>query len=250
MFATLRLTVASTKQLLRSREFIFTMVVYPALSLVLLALFRSLQLETSQGSTSLTNLWITGWLILLVALGNGHAFLALIATYKSTGVLKQLSVMPVSPAQLITAEVIPRATMGILTFVAVLVVGRMLGATVRLGPQLLALVPVLAVITAIGLSVAFVIAGLAKSPQDANALDNYVSFPLYLFTGAMLPLAAFPDWLQRIAHVIPYTALIETVRGVALDGRPLTAFGPELAVAGVWLVLLGVLATRAYRFVR
>ncbi len=250
MRATLRLTAASTKQLLRSREFVFTMVVYPALSLALLALFRSLQLETSLGSTSLTNLWITGWLILLVALGNGHAFLALIATYKSTGVLKQLSVMPVSPAQLIAAEVIPRATMGMLTFVAVIVAGRALGATVRLGPQLLALVPVLAVITAIGLSWAFVIAGLAKSPQDANALDSYASFPLYLFTGAMLPLAAFPGWLQQIAQVIPYTGLIETMRGVALDGRPLSAFGPELAVAGVWLVLLGAAATRAYRFVR
>ena len=66
----------------------------------------------------------------------------------------------------------------------------------------------------------------------------------------MRPRAAFPDWLQGVAHFIPYTALIATVRGVALGGQPLTAFGPELAIAGVWLALLLVAATRAYRFVQ
>jgi ABC-type multidrug transport system permease subunit len=193
------------------------------------------------------DVWVTGFAVLLVALGNGHAFLALIATYKSTEVLKQLSLMPVSPVQLIVGEVIPRAVMGMLTVLLVLVIGRALGASVRIGPELLGVVPVMALITAVGLSVAFVIAGLTKSPQDANALDSYVSFPLYLFTGAMLPLAAFPDWLQQIAQFIPYTALIATVRGVALAGQPLTGFGPELAVAGVWVALLLLAATRAYR---
>lgn len=250
MLATLRLTIVSTKQLLRSREVVFSMVVYPALALALLALFSRLQFETAQGSASLMDVWVTGFAVLLVALGNGHAFLALIATYKSTGVLKQLSVMPVSAAQLIVGEVIARAAMGMLTVLAVLVVGRELGASVRIGPELLAVVPVMALVTAVGLSVAFVIAGLTKSPQDANALDSYVSFPLYLFTGAMLPLAAFPDWLQQVARLIPYTGLIATVRGIALAGQPLTAFGPELAIAGAWLALLLVAATRAYRFVQ
>ena len=250
MLATLRLTVASTKQLIRSREVLFGLVVYPGLALVLLALFSRLQLETAHGSTSLMDVWATGWGILIVALGNGHAFLASIATYKSTGVLKQISVMPVSPAQLIVGEVIPRAVMGMLTVVAFLVVGRELGTSVRLGPELLAVVPVVALVTATGLSVAFVIAGLTKSPQDANALESYVNFPLYLFTGAMFPLAAFPGWLQQVATFIPYTGLITTVRGVALDGQLLTAFGPELAIAAVWLALLFVAAGRAYAFVK
>lgn len=250
MRATLRLTVASAKQLIRSREALFGLVVYPSLILALLALFSQLQLVTTHGSASLMDVWVTGWGILIVALGNGHAFLASIATYKSTGVLKQISVMPVSPAQLIVGEVIPRAVMGMLTVVAFLVVGRALGASVRLGPELLAVVPVVAVVTATGLSVAFIIAGLTKSPQDANALESYLNFPLYLFTGAMWPLAAFPGWLQRIATFIPYTGLIATVRGVALQGQPLTAFGPELAIAAAWLAILFIAASRAYAFVK
>ncbi len=250
MIATLRFAVASTKQLLRSREVLFSMVVYPGLLLVLLALFSRLQLETVQGSASLTDTWLTGWAVLVVALGNGHAFLATIATYKSTGVLKQLSVMPASPAQLIAGEVIPRAVMGMITVVAFLALGQALGAHVRLGPELVAVIPLMAIVTTVGLTWAFVIAGVTNSPQDANALDSYMSFPLYLFTGAMWPLAAFPGWLQQAATFIPYTGLLAAVRGVVLRGQPLTAFGTELGIAGVWVVVLFVAAGRAYRFVR
>src|SRR5262249_4431271 len=154
--ATLRITMATTRQLLRSREVLFSMVVYPGLILVLLVLFSKLRLETSEGSASLMDVWVTGWAVLVVALGNGHAFLATIPTSKSTGVLKQLSVMPVSPAQLIGGEVIPRAIMGMGTVIAFLAVARTLGADVRLGPDLLGVVPVMAMVTAIGLSWAFV----------------------------------------------------------------------------------------------
>lgn len=65
----------------------------------------------------------------------------------------------------------------------------------------------------------------------------------------MWPLAAFPDWLQQLAHLIPYTGLIAAVRGIVLAGQPLTAFGPELAIGLAWLVVLLAAATRAYRFV-
>lgn len=250
MIATLRLARASTKQLFRSREVLFSMLVYPGLFLVVLVLFSRLQLETSRGAASLMDVWVTGAALLVVALGNGHAFLALIATYKSTGVLKRIAVMPLSPAQLIVGEVIPRAAMGMVTVVAVLVLGRALGAHIHLGPKLLAVVALVPIVVVTGLSVSFVIAGLTKSPQDANALESYINFPLYLFSGAMWPVAAFPEWLQRAVQVIPYTGLIAAVRGVVLHGQPLTAFGLQLAIAAAWLALLFVAATRAYRFVR
>jgi ABC-2 type transport system permease protein len=250
MIATLRLVSASTKQLIRSREVMATMLVYPAALLGVLAIFSKLRLETTEGATSLMDFWVTGAGVLVVALGNGHAFLATIATYKATGVLKRISITPISPAQLILAEVVPRAAMGMVTIVAFLAVGRALGADIRLELGVLGVAAVMVMVTATGLSVAFVIAGLTKTPQDANALDSYVSFPLYLFTGAMFPLAAFPAWLEQIAQFIPYAGLIATVRGIAIHGQPLSDFGPELAIGAGWLALLFLAAARAYSFVK
>lgn len=250
MITTIRLAWASTKQLVRSNEVMATMILYPAALLVVLALFSDLRLETSEGATSLLDFWVTGFGVLAVALGNGHAFLATIASYKSGGILKRLAVTPATSGQLILAEVVPRAAMGILTIFGFLAVGALLGAEVRAGPALVMLVPVMVLVTATGLSVAFVIAGLTKSPQDANALDSYVSFPLYLFTGAMFPLAAFPGWLEGVARFLPYTGLIATVRGVALEAEPLTSFGFELAIGTAWVAALLVVAARAYQYVK
>jgi ABC-2 type transport system permease protein len=140
--------------------------------------------------------------------------------------------------------------MGMVAVGAFLALGRALGADIRLGPGLVAVVPLVVIVVVTGLSVSFVIAGLTKTPQDANALEGYLNFPLYLFTGAMWPLAAFPDWLQQVTRLIPYTGLIAAIRGVALDGQPLSAFGPDLAIAAAWLAVLFVAASRAYRFVQ
>jgi ABC-2 type transport system permease protein len=240
---------ATTKQLVRSSEVITTMVVFPGALLVILALFSDLRWESSAGAVPLIDFWVTGMGVLAVALGNGHAFLATIANYKAGGVLKRLSVTPISPAQLIVGEVIPRTVMGMVTIIVFFAVGRALGANLRFDPGIVAVIPVMAMVTSTGLSVAFVIAGLTRTPQNANALDSSISFPLYLFTGAMFPLAAFPGWLEQVARFIPYAGLIATVRGIAIDGRPLTDFGPELAIAAVWIALLSVGAARAYRFV-
>ncbi|MGH2582019.1 MAG: ABC transporter permease [Anaerolineales bacterium] len=245
-----RLAVASAKQILRSKEVFATMILFPGSLLFVLALFSNLQWETEAGSIQFMDHWITGLGVLGVALGNGHAFLSTISNYKAGGVLKRISVTPVSPAQLILGEVLPRGLMGILTITGFFAIGRALGANVRVDPGVLAVLPVMVIVTATGLSIAFVIAGLTKTPQNANALDSAISFPLYLFTGAMFPLAAFPDWLENLARYIPYTGLLSAVRGIIIHGQALGDFGPELTISLIWMAVLFAAAARAYRFVR
>jgi ABC-type multidrug transport system permease subunit len=247
---TMRLASASTKQVLRSSELWATMLAFPGALLAILWLFSRLRFEFGQQEASLIDLWVTGIGVLGVALGNTHAFLATIATYKAGGVLKRISVTPITPGQLIVGEVIPRATLGMIALIAFLAAGNALGADIRLGGGLVAVLPVMVMVTFTGLSAAFIIAGVTKTPQNANALDTAANWPLYLLTGAFYPLAAFPTWLQEIARYIPYTGLIATVRGILLDGRSLTDFGSELAIGAAWIAVLLVGAARAYRFVK
>jgi ABC-2 type transport system permease protein len=247
---TLRLASASTRQLLRSSEVWATMLAFPGALLAILWLFSRLRFEFGQSDVLLIDYWVTGLGVLGVALGNTHAFLATISTWKAGGVLKRISVTPITPAQLIVGEVVPRAALGMIALIAFLAAGNALGANIRLGAELVAALPVMVMVTFTGLSVAFIIAGITATPQNANALDTAVAWPLYLVTGAMFPLAAFPAWLQETAPFIPYTGLIATVRGLVLDGRPLTDYGSELAIGAIWIAILLLAAARAYRFVR
>lgn len=247
---TLRLASASTRQVVRSSELWATMITFPAALLGILWLFSELRFEVGNQDVTLLDFWVTGLAVLAVALGNGHAFLATISTWKAGGVLKRISVTPITPGQLIVGEVIPRALIGMITLVLFFLAGNALGANISIGSELVAVLPVMVMVTFTGIGVAFTIAGKTKTPQNANAVDTAVNWPLYLFTGAMFPLAAFPTWLEETAQYIPYTGLIATVRGLMLDGRPLTDFGTELGIGAVWMVILLVTATRAYRFVK
>lgn len=248
---TLRLTSASTKQLLRSSEVWATTLAFPGALLAMLWLFSALRFEFGSQGVPVMDLWVTGLGVLGVALGNGHAFLANIATWKAGGVLKRIAVTPITAGQLIVGELIPRAVLGMITVVGFLAAGNALGANVRMGLELVAVLPVMIMVTVpTGLSVAFIIAGITRTPQNANATDTAVNWPLYLVTGAIFPLGAFPTWLEAIAQYVPYTGLIATVRGVVLDGRPLTDFPSELAIGGIWIALLLAAAARTYRFVK
>lgn len=247
---TMRLAAASNRQLLRSSEVWATMLAFPGALLGILWLFSGLRFEFANEWVQLIDLWVTGIGVLGVALGNTHAFLANIATWKAGGVIKRISVTPITSGQFIMGEVIPRAALGMVAVIVFLAAGRALGADVRLGTELLSVLPVMVMVTITGLSVAFIIAGITKTPQNANALDTAASWPLYLLTGAMFPLAAFPSWLQALAQYIPYTGLIATVRGLVLESRPLTDFASELAIGALWIGVFLWGASRAYRFVR
>lgn len=247
---TLRLAGASSRQVVRSSELWATMLLFPGALLAILWLFSELQFEFGQQGVAIMDFWVTGLGVLGVALGNGHAFLATISTWKAGGVLKRISVTPITSSQLIVGEVIPRAILGMITLVLFLAAGNALGADITLGSNLLEVLPVMVLVTFTGLGVAFTVAGITRTPQNANAMDTAVNWPLYLFTGALFPLAAFPEWLGQLARFIPYTGLITTVRGIVLDSRPLTEFGPELAIGAVWITVLMVTATRVYRFVK
>src|SRR3990170_4654047 len=132
----LRLASASTRQLLRSSEVWATLFAFPAALLAILWLFSTLRFEFGGSDVLLIDFWVTGLGVLGVALGNTHAFLATISTWKAGGVLKRIAVTPITPAQLILGEVIPRGAMGIITVVAFLAAGNALGADIRMGAEL------------------------------------------------------------------------------------------------------------------
>lgn len=247
---TLRMTAASTRQLVRAPDVLVGTALLPMAFLAMIGLFKNLTFETSRSSIDMVNLLVTGVGLLMVSISGGHVFLAAIATYKATGVLKRISVTPVSPVSLILGEVIPRVVMALVLIVAFFAVGSAFGADIIVGPELVGLLPVTLLSTGIALSWAFVIAGSTKTPANANAMDTFTMFPMFLFTGAMFPLDAFPGWLENAAQAIPYTGLIEATRGITLRAQPVTDFGPELAIGAGWLILLLALAARAYRFTR
>lgn len=86
-----------------------------------------------------------------------------------------------------------------------------------------------------------VIGAVAESMQEAQVFSNALFFPLLFLSGATIPLAELPHWLQRVAAFLPPTYLVAGFQEAMMrHGRG--ALPPAQVLALVASGALGLLA--------
>ncbi len=78
--------------------------------------------------------------------------------------------------------------------------------------------------------VGLVVGSAAPTTDSAPAINNALFFPLIFVTGAALPFAMLPGWVQAAGRALPPTYLVEALQAVMVRGEPLAAVGGCLAV--------------------
>ena len=96
--------------------------------------------------------------------------------------------------------------------------------------------------------IGLLIAARPKTIEGASGIMNLVMLPMWVFSGVFFNSANFPDPMQPFIQALPLTASVNALRSVMLEGTPLLALGPELAVMGAWLVLSFFLALKLFRW--
>jgi ABC-2 type transport system permease protein len=84
--------------------------------------------------------------------------------------------------------------------------------------------------------------------RQAEALMNFIEYPIYLICGFLFPIAILPFWVKPISYLLPPTLAIDLLRKVttesatfSLIGKPLVA----LIILTFVYILLGVYCYRA-----
>jgi ABC-2 type transport system permease protein len=188
---------------------------------------------------------VAAWYITYTA---QHGMTGAAAGYRAQGVLKRLAVTPISSLAFIAAQIVARVGLAVAQAIAVLGAAKLLGASIDLGANLAwALVP-LTIIVLIGLSIGFIWAGITRTPEGANVLDVMMAIPILFLAGAMWPRDGYPHIVERITdYADPFVGPFDTLSGIALDGSSITAYGPQMLTAAIWVVVLVALAAHAYR---
>jgi ABC-type multidrug transport system permease subunit len=99
------------------------------------------------------------------------------------------------------------------------------------------------------MSLGYLLASFAKTPEAYSGIANLAFLPLMLLSGVYFSLEGAPAWLQRSADLLPLTPLIRVLRAIFNDGAALTGEWTGVAVIAAWTVLLFVLATRRFKWV-
>ena len=220
------------KQLTRSGLFIFTSVIEPLIFATLAYyLFKAGQrpgtLLYAALSAGLMGIWTS------TLFGSGGA----INFSRWQGVLEPLIAAPPPYILVLFPQTLASATIGIYSLGSTLLWGRLLfGIPLHFVHPLLFALAVAVTITALA-ALGLVLATSFILYREANALANMLEFPVWIATGAIVPLSLLPGWVHFLSWGLAPTWGYRAIRAGALGGNPWPAIGWSLGLAAVYLAI-------------
>jgi len=226
----IELSRAAVLQTMRSRSALVWTLVFPQVWLFLFALIY----RTVPGGLTAR---LPGLLTITAFAGSFFGVAYTLVTEREQGILRRFWVTPATASMVVAAN----SVRSLVTVTASLVVQGLI-AWLVLDVDFGAPLWMVAVVLAFGVW-AFVPLGLimgssAKDMRSAPAVGNLIFFPMIFLSGAALPTAMLPGWLQAFGRMLPTTYLVAALEGVMVRGESLTAQAVPLAV----LLLSGVVA--------
>ncbi|MDA3812290.1 MAG: ABC transporter permease [Spirochaetaceae bacterium] len=170
-----------------------------------------------------------------------------IVRYRKNGVLKRMKATPVTPLTFITAQMVSRFIIVLITSILVFAgTNLFLHFVVNGSYALLILLTMLAILCMISLGLIF--AARLKSEELASGLMNLVTFPMMIFSGVFFSLEGTPQFMQTLSKLFPLTHFIEGARAVMIDGAGLVDILPNIGILSAMTILFLLIASFFFRW--
>ena len=182
----------------------------------------------------------------MMALSAVGSLVTIISIYREGGILKRLRATPLSPFDILAAQVLVKLTFTALTLLLMLFAGRRI-----IPPE--ARVPwisygaALLLSTWSTLSVGFVIASLVPTARFAQPITAVVLYPMIALSGLFFPIDILPAPLEFVARVLPLTYAVSLLDGI-WRGEPWLAHVSDVTALLVIFVVFTAISSRAFRW--
>ena len=170
-----------------------------------------------------------------------------LALYREQKVLKRMLTTPVRVSSFFVAQVLAYLVLALAQAAIILAVGVFLFGAHIYGSVLWVFLLVLLANIAF-LNLGFIVGSLSKNVNAANGLSNVIAMPMMFFSGVFFPTTSLPSIMPQVVRLLPLTPMLDALRGVVLEAKPLWAFPWELGLLGLWVLATSVVAVRVFRF--
>jgi ABC-2 type transport system permease protein len=185
-----------------------------------------------------------------ILLATSFVFIALVGLApplvrdREIGWLRRLSTTPVSPAQLLAAQVVIYLVVALIVSTLFIVLAAVLTGVYEIpqfGGFLLALVLGVFALYSVGL----LLSALATDQKSMQRLTAASMYPLLFFAGLYVPLQILPAPFETISNYTPVGAAVEAMTQAISGSFP---SGIALSVTAAYGVVFGLLAVRLFRW--
>ncbi|HEV7981176.1 ABC transporter permease [Amycolatopsis sp.] len=241
MNALAKITTTELKLYLRTPAWMLLGVLFPAALLLAVGMIPGMD-KPYEGGARFIDAWAPSLIVMSITLLGLQAIPVYLASYREKGVLRRLATTPVSPANILIAQLAINLAIAVVGTGLLLVIGAAVfdipGPRDPLG-FLLAFVLGTGSVFGLGL----LTAALARTSRSAGGLAMIAYLPIMFFGGVYLPRQFLPDVVQQIGKFTP--------PGVQALQDAWTGAGPQplqLAVLALFTVGIGALAARTFRW--
>ncbi len=229
MSSTWTLTKMRIRLALRNRAFFFFTFVMPILFLIAFVAFF--------GKTSRETAYVLGAVLTLTVMGSFWGLSVQLVTFREQGILRRFRIAPVPASAMLASSIVSNYILTLPIIVIEVVVCHYfyhLHSWGNLWEIFLLVTLGSPAFAAFGL----IVASVTNTMQETQMINNLLWMGFLVLSGATIPLAVFPKWLQHAALFIPATYLARglesATNSLATRGElitELTALALGLAVA-------------------
>jgi len=169
-------------------------------------------------------------------------------TLRAKGGYKRLATTPLPRYVYLGAQLCVRLIVAVVSAALLMLIGALVFGIHNEGSYVsLLLVQMLG--AACFISMGYLLASFAQTPDVYSGIANLVFLPLMLLSGVYFSLDEAPVWLQRVSDISPLTPLLRVLRAIFNDGAGLASQGSGMALIAGWTLVLFALATRRFKWV-
>lgn len=97
-------------------------------------------------------------------------------------------------------------------------------------------------------AIGLLVASRANTMETASGLMNLVMLPMWTLSGIFFSYERFPEIVQPVIKLLPLTPVIDALRALMMDGKPIASLTTEIAVIGIWSIIPFVIALAIFRW--
>lgn len=233
-------------RIVRSPEVIISTAIFPLLLLLTLSAVFSSAVEGFEGGSYAQRL-VPGLVVGGIIFGSIGTAMA-VSTDLHSGYMSRIRSLPVPSSAPLIGTVGAEALRSLMAVLVLVGVGSLLGFRFEAGIVRGALFVLVAMLAAIALTcIGLAFATLTSGPEALGASLNMAFLVMLFLSESMVPLEAYPGWVEPLVQANPATSYVRLLDRLARGGE---LAGPATAVAAWSVVLImgfGALAVRNVR---
>ena len=182
----------------------------------------------------------------LIALSGVLSLVTIIAIYREGGILKRLRATPLRPQTILTAHVLVKLALTLVTLALMVLAGKRYY-PVNVSVPIFGFAIALLISTWSILSIGFLIASIVPTARFAQPIGAAILYPMIALCGLFVPLESLPPALHAAARLLPLTYAVSLLQGI-WKGEAWSAHIGDITALVVVFVICTALSAKVFRW--